>query len=183
MFRAKGALTPRAVELAYAEQNPPPPRSGKKKQKIRPNKNSREAKLSYGEAPADALPEVVATTVQGEPTSHLPQGQVPPESPSGIPLYESKDDAPSSTTHIDDNALSNSTPKSNTLPSADNATPVEADLSPDGLYCPECYVPLRPDPKPEKLYIFLHALRYTTASLGSFETPLPEWATKGYTWG
>ncbi|THU90456.1 pseudouridine synthase [Dendrothele bispora CBS 962.96] len=32
-----------------------------------------------------------------------------------------------------------------------------------GLYCPECYLPLHPDPKPEQLYIFLHALRrYTT---------------------
>ena len=48
-------------------------------------------------------------------------------------------------------------------------------------YCPECYLPLHPDPKPEKLYIFLHALRYTT-SLGSFETEMPEWAAEGWTW-
>ncbi|KAF7362480.1 PseudoU-synth-2 domain-containing protein [Mycena venus] len=38
-----------------------------------------------------------------------------------------------------------------------------------------------PDPKPEKLYIFLHALRYTT-SLGKFETPMPEWAEEGWEW-
>ena len=49
------------------------------------------------------------------------------------------------------------------------------------LFCPECYLPLHPDPKPEKLYIFLHALRYTT-SLGSFETEMPEWAAKGWKW-
>lgn len=52
----------------------------------------------------------------------------------------------------------------------------------DALYCPECYLPLHPDPAPEKLFIFLHALRYTSASLGAFETPLPEWAAPGYVW-
>jgi len=49
------------------------------------------------------------------------------------------------------------------------------------LYCPECYLPLHPDPKPENLYIFLHALKYTT-SLGSFETGMPEWAAEGWEW-
>jgi len=49
------------------------------------------------------------------------------------------------------------------------------------LYCPECYLPLHPDPKPEKLYIFLHALKYTT-SLGAFETEMPAWAVEGYEW-
>ncbi len=48
-------------------------------------------------------------------------------------------------------------------------------------YCPECYLPLHPDPKPEKLYIFLHALRYTT-SLGTFETAMPEWSLEGWSW-
>ena len=51
----------------------------------------------------------------------------------------------------------------------------------DNLYCPECYLPLHPDPKPEKLYIFLHALKYTT-SLGSFSTEMPEWAAEGWVW-
>ncbi len=49
------------------------------------------------------------------------------------------------------------------------------------MYCPECYLPLHPDPIPEKLYIFLHALKYTT-SLGSFETEMPEWSREGFTW-
>jgi len=49
------------------------------------------------------------------------------------------------------------------------------------LYCGECYLPLHPDPPPERLYIFLHALRYTT-SLGVFETDLPEWAAEGWEW-
>ncbi|KAG6856752.1 hypothetical protein H0H87_001096 [Tephrocybe sp. NHM501043] len=51
----------------------------------------------------------------------------------------------------------------------------------DNLYCPECYLPLHPDPKPERLYIFLHAKKYTI-SLGSFETEMPEWAAEGWTW-
>lgn len=59
----------------------------------------------------------------------------------------------------------------NLLPSGEN----------DHQYCSECYLPLHPDPKPEKLYIFLHALRYTT-SLGSFETEMPDWAGEGWTW-
>jgi len=49
------------------------------------------------------------------------------------------------------------------------------------LYCGECYLPLHPDPAPERLYIFLHALRYTT-SLGVFETDIPEWAAEGWEW-
>jgi hypothetical protein len=49
------------------------------------------------------------------------------------------------------------------------------------LYCGECYLPLHPDPPPERLYIFLHALRYTT-SLGMFETEMPEWAAEGWEW-
>ncbi|KAF9012597.1 tRNA-pseudouridine synthase [Cyathus striatus] len=54
-------------------------------------------------------------------------------------------------------------------------------ITSEHLYCPECYLPLNPDPKPEKLYIFLHALKYTT-SLGTFETEMPHWAAEGYTW-
>ncbi|KAJ7072911.1 hypothetical protein C8F01DRAFT_1216338 [Mycena amicta] len=61
-----------------------------------------------------------------------------------------------------------------------NAGPTSLVLS-ENSYCPECYLPLHPDPKPEKLYIFLHALRYTT-SLGTFETPMPEWAAEGWVW-
>ncbi|THU96659.1 hypothetical protein K435DRAFT_664014 [Dendrothele bispora CBS 962.96] len=48
------------------------------------------------------------------------------------------------------------------------------------LYCPECYLPLHPDSKSKQLYIFLHALRYTT-SLGCFEMEMPEWSAEGWT--
>ena len=57
----------------------------------------------------------------------------------------------------------------------------EADPGTGTLYCPECYLPLHPDPKPEKLYIFLHALKYEL-SLGCFETEMPEWAKEGWEW-
>ncbi|KAJ4471500.1 pseudouridine synthase [Lentinula aciculospora] len=56
-----------------------------------------------------------------------------------------------------------------------------AELNEKQLYCPECYLPLHPDPVPEKLYIFLHALRYTT-SLGTFETGMPAWSAEGFFW-
>ncbi len=61
----------------------------------------------------------------------------------------------------------------------------EASVTPvaetDHLYCPECYLPLHPDPKPERLFIFLHALKYTT-SLGTFQTDMPAWSEEGWTW-
>lgn len=46
---------------------------------------------------------------------------------------------------------------------SEDKLPDEVSVAEDGsLYCTECYLPLRPDPKPESLYIFLHALRYAT---------------------
>lgn len=66
------------------------------------------------------------------------------------------------------------------LPEMEALTPA-VDSNTGTLYCPECYLPLHPDPDPEKLYIFLHALKYTT-SLGSFETEMPEWASEGWKW-
>ncbi|KAB5593459.1 Chitin synthase export chaperone [Ceratobasidium theobromae] len=62
---------------------------------------------------------------------------------------------------------------------SEDKLPDEVSVAEDGsLYCTECYLPLRPDPKPESLYIFLHALRYTT-SQWSFETEMPFWAHEG----
>lgn len=60
------------------------------------------------------------------------------------------------------------------------AVHIEADGS-TSLYCPECFVPLHPDPHPSKLYIFLHAKRYSAAEW-CFETEMPEWAQAGYEW-
>ncbi|GHJ84424.1 hypothetical protein NliqN6_0826 [Naganishia liquefaciens] len=46
---------------------------------------------------------------------------------------------------------------------------------PEG-FCPECHIPLAPDPKPDTLFIYLHAWRYTTERLGCWETPMPKWS-------
>ena len=48
---------------------------------------------------------------------------------------------------------------------------------PEG-FCKDCFVPVADDPDPETLFIYLHALRYTTESLGVWETPMPRWAAE-----
>ncbi|RDX43403.1 pseudouridine synthase [Lentinus brumalis] len=74
-----------------------------------------------------------------------------------------------------------STPDPTPPPVAESSA-VAPETDENGMqYCPECFVPLHPDPKPESLYIFLHALKYTT-SLGTFETQMPEWAAEGWEW-
>jgi tRNA pseudouridine32 synthase len=53
----------------------------------------------------------------------------------------------------------------------------------DGVrLCDDCRSPLKADPRPEEMCIFLHALRYEM-SLGSFETEEPAWAREDWTWG
>ncbi|KAL5483010.1 hypothetical protein ACEPAI_8239 [Sanghuangporus weigelae] len=169
VFRAKGALTPRVVELAYAEQNSPPSKAGKKNRK---NKNGSEEKVDEEKALERPLTEA---------------SPLPKSSDSLLQVEISSEGAAQS-------SLGGSLPAAVSLPSlhpfdaesitppTENSTFADAESASEALYCPECYLPLRPDPNPEKLYIFLHALRYTTASLGTFETPLPEWASEGYAW-
>lgn len=55
------------------------------------------------------------------------------------------------------------------------ATLRRPDFVPKG-FCETCFVPVADDPDPETLFIYLHALRYTTEALGVWETPLPRWA-------
>lgn len=69
----------------------------------------------------------------------------------------------------------------NKVASVEQVSDLNSIIQSDNLYCPECYLPLHPDPKPEKLYIFLHAMKYTT-SLGAFSTEMPEWAAEGWVW-
>lgn len=47
-------------------------------------------------------------------------------------------------------------------------------------FCNQCFVPMADDPKPSTLFIYLHALRYTTEALGTWETPLPRWAGENW---
>ncbi|PWN53924.1 pseudouridine synthase [Violaceomyces palustris] len=46
-------------------------------------------------------------------------------------------------------------------------------------FCEECKIPLLPDPKPEELYIYLHAIKYWTADW-SYEDTLPWWAREDW---
>ena len=46
-------------------------------------------------------------------------------------------------------------------------------------FCPECKVPLLPDPKPEELYIYLHAIKYWSDEW-SYEDTLPWWAREDW---
>lgn len=58
----------------------------------------------------------------------------------------------------------------------DHASPLRRPgFVPEG-FCETCFVPVANDPDPETLFIYLHALRYTTEALGIWETPLPKWA-------
>ncbi|TIA90790.1 hypothetical protein E3P99_01403 [Wallemia hederae] len=54
---------------------------------------------------------------------------------------------------------------------ADNLDSVTQGL---GGYCPTCFIPLIADPPREKLFIYLHATRYTSPEW-CFEAPLPNW--------
>lgn len=66
-----------------------------------------------------------------------------------------------------------------------NADPAQGTLSgtidgDDSLgYCEECHVPLLPDPKPEDLFIYLHAIRYETNEW-SYEDEMPWWALEDW---
>ncbi|KAF9502954.1 hypothetical protein BS47DRAFT_1356567, partial [Hydnum rufescens UP504] len=127
-----------------------------------------------------------------------PQHPIPPES---TPFHKESESEQTSCAPNDDHspdfvvdahAPSNPSAKVTPLPinavepltplKIDDISQVNPDLPPDpALFCPECYLPLLPDPKPERLFIFLHAWKYTTKEW-SFKTDLPFWAAKGYVW-
>lgn len=45
----------------------------------------------------------------------------------------------------------------------------------DASFCPECFVPLVPDPRPDQLFIWLHALRYKTTEW-DYQSEYPYWS-------
>ncbi|SCV68100.1 BQ2448_221 [Microbotryum intermedium] len=49
----------------------------------------------------------------------------------------------------------------------------------DPTFCRDCFTPLVPDPRPEQLFIWLHALRYRTTEW-DYSSPLPYWAEADY---
>jgi hypothetical protein len=62
----------------------------------------------------------------------------------------------------------------------EHVTPLEPPVYLPPGFCQQCFVPVADDPDPETLFIFLHALRYTTPKLGEWATPLPRWAEDGW---
>ena len=135
---------------------PPPPQNRRKR---------------GGKADVELLPPQVPT-----PTNPAPESQPS----SDIATLATNTGA--QTSHPDDLSpqqisLEEATEKISLAP----ATGIETTSGPEQIYCPECYLPLHPDPKPEKLYIFLHALKYTI-SLGEFSTEMPSWAAEGWEW-
>lgn len=60
------------------------------------------------------------------------------------------------------------------------ASSVHEEVADDGRgYCPDCFLPLVPDPPAESLYIYLHAIRYETEEW-SYEDEMPWWARENW---
>ncbi|KAF8058712.1 tRNA-pseudouridine synthase [Lyophyllum atratum] len=159
VFRAKGKLTPHGLQVG-----PPPPSNQRKRG-------------GHAKFVDEALNRAMESNVtHGTPTasdsSVVASSAAVPSDPSSLEVEIPSTRTPSQLS--EEEALQ----KVSTMePLAEPTAVVQS----ENLYCPECYLPLHPDPKPERLYIFLHALRYTI-SLGSFETEMPEWASEGWTW-
>lgn len=161
VFRAKGVLSPYGVKV------PLPPQNQRKRGGPTDLSN-----MIDKNAHTDPSPDVVEPSqlTPEEALAKLAAFRVPPPGPALVP--QSSASTASATT----------APLATSATDLDSTTPSPVkDTANGALYCSECYLPLHPDPKPERLYIFLHALRYTT-SLGSFETGIPEWAAEGWTW-
>ncbi|KAJ6488254.1 pseudouridine synthase [Mycena vitilis] len=155
--------------------------------------SAREDSTASADAADSAGPSVpCVASLERPPTSHvlsdadrLPLGAASSSTPTSEPASASA--GPTPPPSEDDPSAPPQPPQLTVDEAVERASAMEAlaeattlALSEDS-YCPECYIPLHPDPKPEKLYIFLHALKYTT-SLGEFQTPMPEWAQEGWVW-
>jgi len=153
IFRAKGALSPSNLTV----KPPPPPnkrrRGGKRELIVRDNGSNTASDIT---TPAKSANLISAPNASLEVVNLTP---APTDQPPQFTTEEILNKISQMESLPDPSAFSES----------------------EHLYCPECYLPLHPDPKPERLYIFLHALKYST-SLGAFETEMPEWATEGYEW-
>lgn len=160
---------------------PPPPQNrrkrGGKAETVRPawnnpNKETKEKDASAGEPDAGA--EQVSLTVPEPTEPHLssPEGEEAAVENLGSEGAEPEEPTLSQITL--EEAIEQ-------VANAPPTTGMVCATESEQIYCPECYLPLHPDPKPEKLYIFLHALKYTT-SLGAFSTEMPNWAAEGWVW-
>lgn len=170
VFRTKAALNPKGVRAPTL-----PPQNKRKRGNSAVPKDSKQKQPSENAAAG-------STAIAEDSTGSSQPAQ------TGVPENDQGEALPSRTTSPEPVQL---TPEDALakLKIVENPEPPEQAKGTDTIYedttkmhyCPECYLPIHPDPKPERLYIFLHALRYTT-SLGSFETEMPLWATSGWVW-
>ncbi|KAK7472266.1 hypothetical protein VKT23_000387 [Stygiomarasmius scandens] len=171
IFRAKGNLrAPRTLEV----KKPPPSNRRKKNKGEFVDQSLNDAIKALNVSPSQSNTEALTSEVNT------------PLEVEAVPSYEGADVAEA---EKEKEPIQLSTSEAieiarSVISDAEGAEIIPEHPREDGekqLYCPECYLPLHPDPKPEKLYIFLHALRYTT-SLGCFETEMPEWSAEDWTW-
>lgn len=169
MFRAKGVMRPHNLII-----KPPPPQNRRKRGGIAETVSSSSNAETASASPVTMSIEVADTvTVSG--TSEL---LTPPvEDIARCSIVEQTTITDTNTSESTQLTLEAAIEKISIAP----ATGFDVTSDSEHIYCPECYLPLHPDPNPEKLYIFLHALKYTI-SLGSFSTEMPEWAAEGWEW-
>ncbi|KAF7294058.1 PseudoU-synth-2 domain-containing protein [Mycena kentingensis (nom. inval.)] len=188
IFRAKGALAPKNLKI---ERAPPmnKQRRGKGRFVVVQTKsetNTETASTLNGSEESGAR--IYDSSDSPPDAADLVQAAVPGPIEPGPASVQGADRQVWGDSSDLDAAAAPPSPPQLTVPEAiERASQMEAAAGPttaalsENSYCPECYLPLHPDPKPEKLYIFLHALRYTT-SLGTFETPMPHWSAEGWEW-
>jgi len=163
VFRAKGIMRPSGLVI-----KPPPPQNRRKR---------------GGKADTILTPSVVEPRPsQASPSATITAASESQPIPSSLDIATSEPRTGVPTLKPDDPSapqisLEEALEKVSLAP----ATGIETTSASEPIYCPECYLPLHPDPKPEKLYIFLHALKYTI-SLGEFSTEMPNWAAEGWEW-
>jgi len=162
VFRAKGALFPSNLNL---ERTPPKHIHGKHKGRGRFKDPSMNEQLTRSGSRSPSPVPMVAETPEAEKSANPISIEAVNTSP--VSALETRPPSPPPQLSTDEvlKRVAEMEPAEN---------PIDA-IKSEHLYCPDCYLPLHPDPKPEKLYIFLHALQYTT-SLGTFKTEMPEWS-------
>ncbi|KIL68702.1 hypothetical protein M378DRAFT_99146 [Amanita muscaria Koide BX008] len=159
IFRAKGALSPKDLKI-----KPPPPRN-------------RRVRGGKGELLRTERTDTVVESTNNAGTSSLGNQGINDRKSENNQIPQNQEAVESQAVQEPIQLTTEAIDKI----AAEDAAGKEPIEESGNLYCPECYSPLHPDPKPEKLYIFLHALKYTT-SLGEFETETPEWAAEGWEW-
>ena len=132
--------------------------------------------------------------VKGEFVHHPPKDRPSPGSGSGSSPKEKTGPLPGPPSTLQHPLSSTSAPKQTPKPDPaffppapppqtsdpdSSATSPSTSFIPPAGFCPVCYIPLAPDPDPDRLFIYLHAVRYAMP-YGEYETGLPVWAREDW---